>query len=57
MSNIPAKIELGENKEAFTSLGDGYYVSRLGKMIKVTFKEDGDIGKIEDVFKPSVKEG
>ena len=55
--DMPNKIEIGENKEVFTSLGDGYYISRLGKMIKVTFKEDGAIGKVEDVFKPSVKEG
>lgn len=54
---LPAKIKLGETNEVFTSLGDGYYVSRLGKMVKIQFKEDGNIEKVEEVFKPSVKEG
>ena len=55
--NTPNKIKLGENEENFTSLGDGYYISRLGKMVKIIFNEDGSINKVEDVFKPSVKEG
>ena len=54
---LPTKIKLGEANEIFTSLGDGYYISRLGKMVKVQFKEDGSIEKVEEIFKPSVKEG
>ena len=53
--DFPEKITI--NNEEFKSLGGKYYASRVGKVICVTFDEAGKIQKVDEIFKPSVKEG
>lgn len=43
-------------KEKYKLLGEDYYVSRIGTIIKVEFNEDYEVQKASVIFKPSIKE-
>ena len=53
--DFPDKIII--NDEEFKNLGGRYYASRTGRMICVSFGENGEIINKEEIFKPSAKEG